>query len=55
VPISAKSPVVIEDARGAGDEEAGRRSLETLRFVGDAIFTDAATIGVLLREGAASS
>ncbi len=52
---SRPNPVVIEDARGAGDEEAGRRSLETLRFVGDAIFTDAETIGVLLREGAAST
>jgi nicotinamidase-related amidase len=48
-------PVVIEDACGAGDEEAGRRSLESLRFAGDAIFTDAATIGALLRKGAAST
>jgi biuret amidohydrolase len=46
-------PVVIEDACGAGDEEAGRRSLESLRFAGDAIFTDAATIGALLRKGVA--
>ena len=48
-------PVVIEDACGAGDEEAGRRSLESLRFAGDAIFTDAATIGALLRKGVAST
>jgi biuret amidohydrolase len=47
-------PVVIEDACGAGDKEAGRRSLESLRFAGDAIFTDAATIGPLLRKGVAS-
>jgi biuret amidohydrolase len=44
-------PVVIEYACGAGDEEAGRRSLESLRFAGDAIFTDSATIGALLRKG----
>ena len=48
-------PVVIEDACGAGDEEAGRRSLESLRFAGDTIFTDAATIGALLRNGVAST
>ena len=48
-------PVVIEDACGAGDEEAGKRSLESLRFAGDAIFTDAATIGALLRKGVAST
>ena len=48
-------PVVIEDACGAGDEEAGRRSLESLRFAGDALFTDAATIGALLRKGGPSS
>jgi nicotinamidase-related amidase len=48
-------PVVIEDACGAGDEEAGRRSLESLRFAGDAIFTDVATIGALLRKGVASN
>jgi nicotinamidase-related amidase len=43
-------PVVIEDACGAGNEEAGRRSLESLRFAGDTIFADAATIGALLRN-----
>ena len=48
-------PVVIEDACGAGDEEAGKRSLESLRFAGDAIFTDGATIGALLRKGVAST
>jgi biuret amidohydrolase len=47
-------PVVVEDACGAGDEEAGRRSLASLRFAGDAIFTDAATMGALLRKGVAS-
>jgi biuret amidohydrolase len=48
-------PVLIENACAAGDEEAGRSSLETLRFAGDAIFSDAATIGALLRKGVAST
>jgi hypothetical protein len=39
--------VVIEDACGPGDEAAGERSLEVLRFAGDALFTDAATISAL--------
>jgi nicotinamidase-related amidase len=32
-------PVVITDACGAGDKQAGERSLEALRFAGDALFT----------------
>jgi biuret amidohydrolase len=48
-------PVIVEDACGAGNEEAGRRSLESLRFAGDAIFTDVATIGSLFREAVASA
>jgi nicotinamidase-related amidase len=48
-------PVIVEDACGAGNEEAGRRSLESLRFAGDAIFTDVATIGSLFREAAVAS
>ena len=47
-------PVIVEDACGAGNEEAGRRSLESLRFAGDAMFTDAATIGSLFRKAVAS-
>jgi biuret amidohydrolase len=43
-------PVVIADACGAGDEEAAARSLEVLRFAGDAILTDAATISRLFRR-----
>lgn len=35
-------PVVIEDACAAGNPEAGTRALETLRFLGDALLTDAA-------------
>ena len=43
-------PVVIADACGAGDENAAARSLEVLRFAGDAILTDAATISRLFRQ-----
>jgi biuret amidohydrolase len=35
-------PIVVTDACGAGDRAAGARSLETLRFAGDAMLTDAA-------------
>jgi biuret amidohydrolase len=48
-------PVVVEDACGAGDEEAGMRSLESLRFAGDAMFTDVASIGSLFRKAVASA
>jgi biuret amidohydrolase len=47
--------VVVEDACGAGNEEAGMRSLESLRFAGDAMFTDAANIRSLFRKTAASA
>jgi nicotinamidase-related amidase len=33
-------PAVVRDACGAGDAEAARRSLEALRFAGDAIVAD---------------
>jgi len=45
---------VIADACGAGDAEAAARSLEVLRFAGDAILTDAATICRLLLRRASS-
>jgi nicotinamidase-related amidase len=35
-------PIVVTDACAAGNAEAGARSIETLRFLGDAILTDAA-------------
>ncbi len=35
-------PVVITDACAAGNAEAGARSIETLRFLGDAMLTDVA-------------
>jgi nicotinamidase-related amidase len=36
-------PVIIADACGIGNEEAGRRTLESLEFEGNALFTDVAT------------
>jgi biuret amidohydrolase len=33
-------PVLITDACGAGDAQAGQRSLDSLRFTGDALLTD---------------
>jgi biuret amidohydrolase len=33
-------PVVVTDACGAGDAKAGTRSLETLRYLGEALLTD---------------
>ena len=43
-------PVVVTDACGAGNEEEAARSLDLLRFAGDAILTDVATISGLLRR-----
>ncbi|HEY2464536.1 MAG TPA: cysteine hydrolase [Steroidobacteraceae bacterium] len=36
-------PIVVTDACGAGNAEAGERALETMRFMGEAILTDAAS------------
>jgi nicotinamidase-related amidase len=33
-------PIVIEDACGSGHAEAAQRSVESLKFAGDAVFTD---------------
>ena len=33
-------PIVLSDACGSGHAEAGRRSLDTMRFVGEAMITD---------------
>jgi biuret amidohydrolase len=41
-------PVVVTDACGAGNPSAAERSLDALRFAGDAILTDIATITGLL-------
>jgi biuret amidohydrolase len=37
-------PVIVTDACGAGDERAAARSIEALKFAGDALITDTATI-----------
>ncbi len=37
-------PVLVTDACGAGDEEAARRSIDTLKFAGDALITDTETV-----------
>ena len=34
-------PVIVEDACGSGHAEAAQRSIESLKFAGDAVFTDA--------------
>jgi nicotinamidase-related amidase len=44
-------PIVVEDACGAGDEEAGRRALASVRYMGDALFTDVDEVTTLLRRG----
>jgi biuret amidohydrolase len=43
-------PVVVADACGSGHEEAGQRSLDSLRFMGDAVFSDVISIETLLRS-----
>src|SRR5262245_8548180 len=49
-------PVLITDACGAGNEEAAKRSIESLKFAGDAIITDADTVcGVLRRRSRVGS
>src|SRR3954454_2560098 len=37
-------PVIVTDACGAGDEGAAQRSLESLKYAGDALMTDVETI-----------
>jgi nicotinamidase-related amidase len=36
-------PIVLSDACGAGHAEAGQRALDTMRFIGEAILSDAGT------------
>jgi len=44
-------PILVTDACGAGDQEAGDRALASLRFMGDAFFTTVDEIcGVLLHQ-----
>jgi biuret amidohydrolase len=47
-------PVLVTDACGAGNEEAARRSIESLRFAGDALLTDTETICNVLQERSGS-
>lgn len=41
-------PVLVTDACGAGDAEAGERALASMRFMGDALFTTVAELADLL-------
>jgi len=43
-------PVVISDACGAGDTVAAARSLETMRFIGEANLTETATFTSLIES-----
>jgi len=43
-------PVFVNDACGAGDEKAAKRSVENLKFMGDAFVTDTETICATLRR-----
>ena len=43
-------PGVVTDACGAGNEEAGRRALASIEYMGDAFRTDAATFARLLAQ-----
>src|SRR5262249_24617251 len=43
-------PVIVTDACGAGNEEAARRSIESLIFAGDALLTDTKTVCDALRR-----
>ena len=48
-------PLVVEDACGAGHEEAGKRAIASLRFMGDAIVTSVGEVTALLRDRRAST
>ena len=43
-------PVVVTDACGAGDDQAAKRSIESLKFAGDAMITDTEAICHVLRK-----
>jgi nicotinamidase-related amidase len=46
-------PVLLTDACGAGHHEAGERSIEALKFAGDAMFSDVAEFSRLIGAGTA--
>ena len=43
-------PIVVADACGAGNDDAGRRALASIEYMGDAFRTDAATFARLLAQ-----
>jgi biuret amidohydrolase len=43
-------PVLVTDACGSGNEDAAKRSIESLKFAGDALITDTETICDVLRK-----
>src|SRR5437588_2040525 len=43
-------PVFVTDACGAGNEEVAKRSIENLKFMGDAFVTDTETICTIFRK-----
>jgi hypothetical protein len=43
-------PIIVTDACGSGHKEAAERALASLRFTGDAYFTDVAEISEMLRR-----
>jgi biuret amidohydrolase len=43
-------PVLVTDACGAGSEEAAKRSIESLKFMGDAIVTNTETLCAIFRR-----
>lgn len=47
-------PVMVTDACGAGNEEAGERAVASLKFMGDAFFTNVEEICSILRKKAGS-
>lgn len=44
-------PIIVTDACGAGHPEAAERSIESLKFAGDAVMTDVRTLAELMRRG----
>jgi biuret amidohydrolase len=48
-------PVFVTDACGSGDEEAAKRSIESLKFAGDTLITNTETICHVLRNRSARS
>ena len=48
-------PIVLTDARGAGDAEAGARSLAALAFLGDALLANVEAFAAALPTGSGRS